>query len=67
MSIFLLSFYPEGDLNKIYTSVNNNKKTKQISNKETRTVNINKKYKNYDNKYEELKKDLEINPFFLTF
>ena len=64
MSMFLLSFYPEGDLNQTYTPVNNNKKTKQINNKETRTVNINEKY---DNKYEELKKELEINPFFFTF
>ena len=55
MSIFLLSFYLDGNLNKIDNTVNNNK---------TKIVNNN--YKN-NNKYKELKKELEINPFFLTF
>ena len=65
MSIFLLSFYPDGNLNKIDNKIKNNK-TKIINsnnNNNNKTKKINNNYKN-NNKYEELKKELEINPFF---
>ena len=66
MSIFLLSFYLDGNLNKIDNTVNNNKTKIINSNNNNKTKIVNNNYKN-NNKYEELKKELEINPFFLTF
>ena len=65
MSIFLLLFYPDGNLNKIDHKIdNNNKIDNNINNNNKRKIINNEKYPDY---YKELKKDLEMNPFFLTF
>ena len=56
MSIFLLSFFPDGNINKTNVKENNNKQKNNI-----------KKQIVKDKGMEELYKELEKNPFFLSF
>lgn len=59
MSIFSFSFFHNSNINK----KNITKKNKEIENNYKLLIENEK----YPDTYKELKKDLEINPFFLTF